>query len=258
MTGFTLPPPRHRALNLWEVKGCSVPVVYENFIPHMWRAVALGFVKHEHAVFAGDGLREGFCLGVDIARLVGHRWFRNYPSAVDARAAVTKATMKRVGAGRTLDLGEWGTSLASTVRGTFANSFIFPMGAVSKGPLAPDEMRPTSDHSRTGLNAASALDFLRHSLDTYNEVAWFLKQDYFMRVSDVDGAFTILPLHWRLWQFFMFRFWAGPGDAQQHLFMHVTGDFGAAGMPGVFKIFFVDVVVNMARAVQVLTLPLAV
>ena len=221
----------------------GVPVRYETFLPHMWRAVALGCVRHEDACYVAAGLRWGFDLGVRVSELVGHRWFKNYPSAVEAREAVTKGILKRVDMGRTLDLGEWGPALASTVRGTFANSFIFPMGAVPKGPLQPDEMRATSDHSRTGLNAATVLDFLRHSLDTYNEVAWFLQQDYFMRVSDVDGAFTILPIHYALWPFFMFRFWAGKSD-RQRLYMHTCGDFGAAGMPGVFKKFFVDVVVG--------------
>ena len=109
-----------------------------------------------------------------------------------------------------------------------------------------------------GFNAASSLDFLRHSLDTYNEIAWFLRQDYFMRVSDVDAAFPMLPLHPDLWAFMMFRFQPSPSDVNQHLFMHVTGDFGTAGMPGCFKIFFVDVVVNMARSLAVLTLPMPV
>ena len=42
------------------------------------------------------------------------------------------------------------------------------------------------------------------------------------------------------------------------LFANIFGDFGAAGMPGTFKRFFVDVVVNMARSVRVLTLPMPV
>ena len=41
------------------------------------------------------------------------------------------------------------------------------------------------------------------------------------------------------------------------LFLHVCGDFGAAGMPGTFKVFF-DVVCGMARSVHVLTLPMCV
>ena len=45
---------------------------------------------------------------------------------------------------------------------------------------------------------------------------------------------------------------------RQDLFCHVMGDFGGAGMPGVFKIFFVDVVCGMARSEHVLTLPMPV
>ena len=47
----------------------GVPIVYEKFIPVMWKAVAKGFVKHEHAVFVQDGLRNGFKAGVDVAKL---------------------------------------------------------------------------------------------------------------------------------------------------------------------------------------------
>ena len=54
----------------------------------------------------------------------------------------------------------------------------------------------------TGLNAATDLSFLHHTLDTYSEIAAFLKQAYFMRVSDVDAAFSLLPLHPDLWPFF--------------------------------------------------------
>ena len=101
------------------------------------------------------------------------------------------------------------------------------------------------------------MSFLKHSLDTYNQIAWFLQLDYFMRVSDVDAVFPLLPLHPDVWPFFMFRFYAGSSDVLS-LFMHVCGDFGAAGMPGTFKIFFADVVQGMARSVQVLTLPMPI
>jgi len=79
-----------------------------------------------------------------------------------------------------------------------------------------------------------------------------------MRVSDVDAAFPMLPFHPDLWRFMFFRFYATPDSPFQHLLVHLCGDFGTSGMPGVFKMFFVDVVVNMARSVQVLTLPLPV
>ena len=45
---------------------------------------------------------------------------------------------------------------------------------------------------------------------------------------------------------YLFFFWK--------MFVHTCGDFGTKGMPGVFKIFFVDVVLNMARSERVLTL----
>ena len=240
--------------NACELPGISVK--YDSFIPVMWRAVALGFVRHEHATFVGEGLRWGFKVGVDIGRLKGHRWFSNYPTAVTARGAVTKAIVKRVEAGKTIRLGTWSNALARVLRGTFSNSFIFPMGAVDK----PDgsEKRPTSDHTRTGLNAATDLGFLAHSLTAYADIEWFLKQDYFMRVSDVESAFLLLPLHPDLWPFFLFRFFDTLESSDLTLYAHVCGDFGAAGMPGVFKIFFADVVVNMARSLRVLTLPMAI
>jgi len=42
------------------------------------------------------------------------------------------------------------------------------------------------------------------------------------------------------------------------LFVHLFGDFGTRGLPGTFKIFLVNVVVQMARSELVLTLPLAI
>ena len=143
--------------------------------------------------------------------------------------------------------------MGDLVRASFAATAIFPMGAVAK-PMEPTELRPTDDHSRTGLNAATSLDFLRHSLTAYEDIAWFLAQDYFMRVSDVEAAFPLLPLHPDVWPFFLFRFFADASNCM-HLFVHVTGDFGAAGMPGVFKKFFSDVVVGMARSARLAPQP---
>ena len=50
-------------------------------------------------------------------------------------------------------------------------------GAVPKA-LEPGEVRPTSDHSATGLNSATDLDGLRHTLNAYEEIAWFIELDY--------------------------------------------------------------------------------
>lgn len=242
---------------------CELPgfgIRFDNFVPVMQRAVSTGWVTPADAAFVYDGLRDGFKLGVDIARLHGHRWFKNYESALGAEDAVAKALSKRVAAGKTLDLGEWDAGLANELRAGCPSSIIFPVGAVPKGPLEPGAYRPVSDHSRSGLNGAvdeAEMEALRHQVNSYSEVAWFLRQDYFMRVSDVDSAFSLLPIHWSLWPFFLCRFRLRVGG-DVRLLMHVGGDFGAAGMPGTFKRFFVDVVVQMARSVQVLTLPMPV
>ena len=56
----------------------------------------------------------------------------------------------------------------------------------------------------------------------------------------------------------MYRFYVDDTSDTEALFLNCMGDFGAAGMPGTFKIFFADVVVGMARAAQVLTLPMPI
>ena len=133
------------------------------------------------------------------------------------------------------------------------------MGAVGKSVVEyEDEKRPADDHSRTGLNAATNMAGLSYSLDTYREVAHYLKQGYFMRVSDVAAAFPILPLNPGVWPYFLFRFFRGSSRGAMNLFVHIFADFGASGTPGTFKKFFVDVVVNMARSELVLTLPMPI
>ena len=79
-----------------------------------------------------------------------------------------------------------------------------------------------------------------------------------MRMSDVEDAFPMLPLHPDVWPYFMYRFYVDDTSDTEALFLNCMGDFGAAGMPGTFKIFFADVVVGMARAAQVLTLPMPI
>ena len=86
---------------------CTLPgvsIAYELFMPIMMRAVARGYVRQEHADFVANGLRFGFDLGVDVSKLRGRRLFRNYPTALEARAAVTKATRARVEQGKSLQL----------------------------------------------------------------------------------------------------------------------------------------------------------
>ena len=61
------------------------------------------------------------------------------------------------------------------------------MGAVPK-PHAPTVMRPTSDHTRTGLNMATVLGILGHSLDAYKQLEHLLSAGAWMTVADVDDA----------------------------------------------------------------------
>ena len=186
--------------------------------------------------------------------LRGRRVFKNYKSAVDHRPHVTKAILKRVEKNKTLYLGEWHAGVVP-----FDNFTVFAMGAVSKSidGVVIDEMRPTSDHTASGLNAATDMTFLRHSVTSYKDIARFLRPGYWMRVSDVDGAFPLLPFHYDLWPHMLFRCYLSDEATSLSLFCHLCGDFGTAGMPGVFKIFFVDVLVPWP-VVHVLSLDLAV
>jgi len=134
----------------------------------------------------------------------GHRQFNNYKSAVEAAESVSKAVQERVDAHKTVDLGPSTSRLELAVRSLFTASCIFPMGAVGKSVEEyVNEKRPTDDHTRTGLNAATDMKGLRYGLNTYQEIAEGFKKFFFMRVSDVKGAFPILPLHPDLWPFFL-------------------------------------------------------
>ena len=247
-----------------EETACSLPGVFikfEVFMPLLRKAQSQGYVRDADAIFVESGLRSGFNVGVERSCLKGKRVFRNYPPAVAARAQITVAMNKRLEKGRTVKLGRW-EDVRARLDAATDNYFVFPMGAAEKGsnpdPKAPKVMRPTSDHTRTGLNAATVMEELRHSLNTYKEVAWLLKQNYFMYVADVEDAFLLIPLAPWLWFFFLFRYYATDADRHETTAVHIAGDFGAAGMPGTFKRFFVDVVVQMARSALVLTVPMPV
>ena len=242
-----------------EVNACALPgctIKIDSFLPVMWRAVLRGFVKHEHAVFVANGLRWGFDAGVQRGRLKGKRVWRNYKSAVDAMDRVARATQKRVDGGKTLCLGDW-VDLRGSLYDEISDFYCFPLGAVAK-PLEPTEVRPASDHTKTGLNAATVLGILRHAITAAKDVAWMLKTGYFMYVSDVEAAFPMLPLAPWLWWFMLHRVVLPSNRGRDTLCMHTFGDFGTRGMPGTFYIFYVKVVVQMARSEMIISLPLAV
>ena len=251
-----------RLASLVEAEGaCALPgcsLKFETFIPVMWRAVERGFVAQADAEHVFDGLRYGFNGGVIKELLMGkgEQIFKNYRTALEARSYVTKALNARITASKSIVLGTWTTALHGSLSSIYGDFSIFPLGAQKKA--LEDAYRPTSDHTRTGLNEATNLRYLRHSLDTYNEIAWNLLNGYFMRVSDVKDAFPTLPLAPWLWPFFMCRFFLNDDSDASSLIMHLFADFGAAGFPGEFYVFFVKVVVNMARSELVLTLPMPI
>ena len=238
--------------NACALPGCSI--VVERFLPVMWRAVSRGYVHDRHAQFVQHSLLHGFDLGFDPARLSRHGRivFRAYKSATDNAAAVAEAVLKRVAACKTVVLGEWRDRRHDI---PFDDCLVFPCGAVEKNPLyAPGEFRPVSDHTKSGFNAACAGDIYRHVLATHKEVAEFLRTGYVMAVSDVDGAFPILPLAPFLWPFMLFLVALRGARCGFHLCCHLFADFGTRHAPGAFYIFFVRVVLPMARSEMVLTL----
>merc|ERR1739848_446640 len=112
------------------------------------------------------------------------RIFRNYKSALLNKGTVTDALKSRVDSGKTLKLGAWHGDPAQLPT---TDGCVVPLGAVPK-KLEPDKIRPVSDHTKTGLNSALDLTKVKHTLNTYDEIAAAFKPGYYMRVEDVDGA----------------------------------------------------------------------
>ena len=245
-----------------DIPGCTIK--FDIFIPVLRRAVSRGFVRPDHAAFVEAGLRYGFTLGVPKGAITSLKWrkrvFKNYTSAYNARAAVTASIGERITAGRTLVLGAW-EDVKPQLDIDYDAYFVFPLGAVPKPnqPAINPDMRPFSDHTKTGFNALMIImGILQHSLDVYNQVAYLLKQNYFMYVSDVADAFMLIPLAPWLWPFFLFRWFVAEEDVRETTLVHVMADFGSRAMPGTFKIFLVDCVVQMARSELIITLPMTV
>ena len=228
--------------NACSLPGCTIDFV--RFSTVLRRAMSRGYVKDVYGEFVLEGLSKGFTLGVSMASLKGRRVFKNYPATYANRSSMSNAIYSRVERRKSLHLGPSNEVFAELNR-VYPDYYCFPMNAVPK-PHKPSEMRPTSDHTRTGFNAATIMGVLNHSLNTYKETAYFLKTEFTMRVSDVEDAFPHLPLAPWLWVFFLFRWFASPAATVEDVFCHLFADFGTRGMPGTFKIFFVDVVVRRA------------
>ena len=241
---------------------CALPGVSlrpEVILPAMWRAVERGFVESHDAEFVSKGLTHGFDAGIDVSRLRGRQRFRNYPAALENRAAVSRALRARVSGNKTVCLGRF--RVADRDQLPWPDWRIFPQGAVPKA--LEDAMRVTSDHSRTGVNFATDTDALSFSITVYKDLERMLTYGSVLRVSDVEGAFPLLPLAPHLWPFFLLHWYDldYPDDdphAPWCLYVHVCGDFGAAGMPGCWHIFFEKVILATARSEGILVSPMAV
>ena len=243
------------------VGACSLPGCsfdYSVFMPILQRAVIRGHVALQSAQFVAHGLRFGFICGVDVARMRGRRIFRNYPTAYAAADQVSDAVRKRVLASKTICLGAFDRTRKHLI--PFPVYSVFPMGAVAKKLEAAS--RPVDDHTRTLLNLATDLSGLRHSCRTQKEVAALFFKFFSMAVKDVSDAFPLIPLHPDLWPFMLFQWFdvmaVGGDEPDWCLFVHLFAGFGMAGLPGVWKILFQDVLLGMARSEQQLTLPVPV
>ena len=219
------------------------------------------------AYFVHQGLRWGFDLGFFPSKLPGTRFFKNYKSATDASAEVSKNIHGRLKAEKSYPLCPFDLVSFRAHLSSFLPSWcVFPLGAVPKSS-EPGAFRPISDHSRTGFNDASSDEHLRHSLRSVPEIGRLLSSAFHMAVHDIDAAFPLLPLSPILWPFFLFV-WTTPSasddaplgvsDGVEWLCWHVCGDFGAKGLPGTFKIFFTDAIIGMARSEGALSSPTVV
>ena len=190
---------------------CALPgvsIVSDLFVETMWAATNEGFISPDTASYVENSLMHGFDCGIARDRLRGQRVFSNYEGALgDAAPAVAKAIHARVQQERTVDYGVWSFDLRAYMARVFGDYAIAPMSSRDKGPLQPGVRRPVTDHTRTGLKAATDQRFFQHTLRAYEEIAECLKLGYTMGVSDVDGAFTLIPLAPWLWPFFFVRFW---------------------------------------------------
>ena len=235
--------------------GCTIK--YDSFVRILRRAMSRGYVRDHFGNYIAHGLWHGFDLGFVQGSLPGIRAFRNYKSSLEHREETSAMIYGRVEANRTIVLGAW-KDVKAELQALGRDACVFPMGAVPK-PQDPSTFRATDDHTRTGFNAHTILGILGHSLDTFKKVCYLFSRGAFMYVSDVQDAFMLLPLSPAIWMFMLFRWFKdGSSVIDDTVFLHLFGDFGTRGMPGTFKIFLVDCIVNMARSEFVLTLPLEI
>ena len=233
--------------------GCSLRPSF--LLPRLHKAHASGVLSLERVTRAVSVLTRGADLFVDKQYLNSHllaRLFRsNYPTAFENKHAVNVAIAARVTAGRTLKVGLFKRSDFAKLPVTQA--IIFPLGAVPK-PHDKTEYRPFGDHTKSRLNEAGRP--WKHSLDALNELKRKLSRNRFLRMSDIDGAFTLLPLVPWLWPYMLFLWFDVDLRPEQQLeanvlYCHLFADFGTVGCPLEWFEFF-TVVLDLARMEGVL------
>ena len=251
------------ARSVYHGTACDLPGVllkYEPFMAILGHAVRAGMVAWDVACYVAHTLRWGTDMGVKRDNLRGHSVRSNYKSSTgdDIGKGVSEFE-ERLSAQRTLDLGAWSTLGSNLLSSVFGSWRIAPIGLVVKG----EKNRLVTDHTASLFNGAYESEFLRHTIDSMNQLARHLLPGYSMGVFDVRSAFQIIPVAVHLWPHMMSKFRLSSGTEAsgltvgEHLLMPLAGDFGTSGMPGVFKVFY-DCVIGMARAFNVITLPIAV
>ena len=226
----------------------------DKYIPLLQKAVQSSNISLDRYRRMMNLLRFGADLFVDqeyITTQLPTRIFRrNYPTALENRVAVHAAICSRVSSGRTFKIGRFKPSEFKNLPVTHA--IIFPSGAVPKP--GGKEYRPFGDHTKSRLNEAARP--WKHSLDALNELKRKLTRGRFMRMSDIDGAFTLLPLVPWLWKFMLFLWFDvdAPLEEQREptiLYTHLFADFGTTGCPLEWFEFF-TVTLDLARMEAVL------
>ena len=210
--------------------GC--PLDLDKLLAMIDRVDARGHLDPQKAQWCREGLCFGFDAGIDPEKLPGQREFKNYKSAEEARGQVSRAIKERVDAGKTLKLGPWTAAGRTQLKRTVPRYIKSPVGAAVKylDGVRLEEVRPFNDHTRVGTNDATDTAFYRHALDTLKRVAKGFLKDFYMRVADVSGAFTILPLSDKVRPCFVFSFFESDDDDVETLYVHTCGDFGTRGM----------------------------
>ena len=227
---------------------------HDKLVPLLHKAVRADTISPDRYRRMMNLLRFGADLFIDreflLLTLPTRVYRRNYPTAYDNKVAVTVAIASRVKAGRTIKLGRFKVSEFKDI--PVDQAIIFPLGAVEKPnqkQAVTKEFRPFGDHTKSRLNEAARP--WKHSLDALNELKRKLTRGKFMRMSDIDGAFTLLPLVPWLWRYMLFVWFDVdvPLDQQTHagvLYVHIFADFGTTGCPLEWFEFFTTVL-DLAR-----------